>query len=75
MEAIREQAGKYLHTSFNVTTYEHYIKLCEVLALILPHGEKTKAMLVSIIHPYSKIQLWTASSVMETMKPLTRRVW
>ncbi|MEB2782306.1 aspartate aminotransferase family protein [Algoriphagus sp. C2-6-M1] len=45
--AIREQAGKYLHTSFNVVTYEPYIKLCEVMAEILPHGEKTKAMLVS----------------------------
>ena len=45
--AIREQAGKYLHTSFNVVTYEPYIALCEQLAEILPHGEKTKAMLVS----------------------------
>ncbi len=47
VEAIREQAGKYLHTSFNVVTYEPYIKLCEELAVILPHGEKTKVMLVS----------------------------
>lgn len=47
VDAIREQAGKYLHTSFNVVTYEPYIKLCEELAEILPHGEKTKAMLVS----------------------------
>lgn len=47
VEAIREQAGKYLHTSFNVVTYEPYIKLCEELAEILPHGDKTKAMLIS----------------------------
>lgn len=47
VEAIREQAGKFLHTSFNVVTYEPYIKLCEELAEILPHGEKTKAMLIS----------------------------
>jgi len=47
VEAIREQAGKYLHTSFNVVTYEPYIKLCEELAEILPHGEKTKSMLIS----------------------------
>lgn len=47
VEAIREQAGKYLHTSFNVVTYEPYIKLCEELAEILPHGEHTKAMLIS----------------------------
>jgi 4-aminobutyrate aminotransferase/(S)-3-amino-2-methylpropionate transaminase len=45
--AIREQAGKYLHTSFNVVTYEPYIELCEELAEILPHGERTKVMLVS----------------------------
>ena len=45
--AIREQAGKYLHTSFNVVTYEPYIELCEELINILPHGEQTKAMLVS----------------------------
>lgn len=47
VEAIREQAGKYLHTSFNVVTYEPYIQLCEELIAILPHGKKTKAMLVS----------------------------
>ncbi|MFK8036923.1 MAG: aspartate aminotransferase family protein [Crocinitomicaceae bacterium] len=47
VKAIQEQAGKYLHTSFNVVTYEPYIELCETLAEILPHGEKTKAMLVS----------------------------
>ncbi|AVR46800.1 4-aminobutyrate--2-oxoglutarate transaminase [Christiangramia fulva] len=47
VEAIREQAGKYIHTSFNVVTYEPYIQLCEELAEILPHGEKTKAMLIS----------------------------
>lgn len=47
VKAIKEQAEKYLHTSFNVVTYEPYIKLCEELAEILPHGEKTKAMLIS----------------------------
>ncbi len=47
VEAIRVQAGKYLHTSFNVVTYEPYIELCEELAEILPHGEKTKTMLVT----------------------------
>lgn len=45
--AIREQAGKYIHTSFNVVTYEPYIALCEKLAEILPHGEHTKTMLVT----------------------------
>ncbi len=47
VKAIQEQAAKYLHTSFNVVTYEPYIELCEELAEILPHGENTKAMLVS----------------------------
>ncbi|WP_372919717.1 aminotransferase class III-fold pyridoxal phosphate-dependent enzyme, partial [Salegentibacter sp.] len=47
VKAIQEQAEKYLHTSFNVVTYEPYIKLCEELAEILPHGEKTKVMLIS----------------------------
>jgi 4-aminobutyrate aminotransferase/(S)-3-amino-2-methylpropionate transaminase len=47
VKAIKEQAGKYLHTSFNVVTYEPYIELCEDLVDILPHGEKTKVMLVS----------------------------
>ncbi|EAY27120.1 aspartate aminotransferase family protein [Microscilla marina] len=47
VKAIKEQADKYLHTSFNVVTYEPYIKLCEELCKILPHGEETKVMLVS----------------------------
>lgn len=47
VDAIREQAGKYIHTSFNVVTYEPYIQLCEELVEILPHGDNTKAMLIS----------------------------
>ncbi len=47
VRAIQDQAAKYLHTSFNVVTYEPYIELSEVLCDILPHGENTKAMLVS----------------------------
>lgn len=47
VKAICEQAGKYLHTSFNVVTYEPYIQLCEELAEILPHGDHTKVMLIS----------------------------
>jgi 4-aminobutyrate aminotransferase/(S)-3-amino-2-methylpropionate transaminase len=45
--AIQAQAEKFIHTSFNVVTYEPYIELCEKLAEILPHGVKTKSMLVS----------------------------
>lgn len=47
VEAIKAQAEKYLHTSFNVVTYEPYIELCEQLAEILPHGEHTKVLLIS----------------------------
>ncbi|NEV93343.1 aspartate aminotransferase family protein [Psychroflexus sp. YR1-1] len=47
VKAIQEQAENYLHTSFNVVTYEPYIRLCEELADILPHGDKTKVMLIS----------------------------
>lgn len=47
VKAVQEQAAKYLHTSFNVVTYEPYIELCEKLTEILPHGENTKAMLVT----------------------------
>ncbi len=47
VKAIQEQAEKYIHTSFNVVTYEPYIELCEKLVELLPHGEHTKAMLVS----------------------------
>jgi 4-aminobutyrate aminotransferase/(S)-3-amino-2-methylpropionate transaminase len=47
VQAIKDQADKFLHTSFNVVTYEPYVELCEVLCEILPHGDHTKAMLVS----------------------------
>ncbi len=52
VKAIQDQAEKFLHTSFNVVTYEPYIALCEKLAELLPHGEPgttdtTKVMLVS----------------------------
>ncbi|MDH4038340.1 MAG: aspartate aminotransferase family protein [Candidatus Krumholzibacteria bacterium] len=47
VEAIVDQARRFLHTSFNVVTYEPYVALCEKLTEIVPHGEKTKAMLVS----------------------------
>lgn len=47
VEAICEQARKFLHTCFHVTTYEPYLQLCEKLAALLPHGEKTKVMLTN----------------------------
>lgn len=45
--AIREQAGKLLHTCIHVATYEPYVALCEKLTQLFPHGAKTKAMLVN----------------------------
>lgn len=48
VEAIREQAGKLLHTCIHVATYEPYVALCEKLVELFPHGGSgTKAMLVN----------------------------
>lgn len=47
VDAIIEQAQKYIHTSFNVVTYEPYIALCEKLNELFPHGGTAKTMLVS----------------------------
>ncbi len=47
VKAIQNQAEEYIHTSFNVVTYEPYLELCETLIDILPHGPDTKAVLVS----------------------------
>jgi 4-aminobutyrate aminotransferase/(S)-3-amino-2-methylpropionate transaminase len=49
--AIREQAGKLLHTCIHVATYEPYVALCEELVRRFPHddagGRDTRAMLVN----------------------------
>lgn len=47
VEAIRAQAGRMLHASIHVATYEPYVELCEKLVEILPHGSGTRAMLVN----------------------------
>jgi 4-aminobutyrate aminotransferase/(S)-3-amino-2-methylpropionate transaminase len=47
VEAIREQAAKLLHTCIHIATYEPYVALCEKLAALLPHGDRTKVMLVN----------------------------
>jgi 4-aminobutyrate aminotransferase / (S)-3-amino-2-methylpropionate transaminase / 5-aminovalerate transaminase len=47
VEAIREQAGKLIHTCIHVATYEPYVALCEKLVELLPHGASTKAMLAN----------------------------
>lgn len=45
IEAIKAQADKFIHASFNVSVYEQYLDLTEKLCELLPHGEATKAML------------------------------
>lgn len=47
VKAIQEQAAKLIHGSFNVSTYEPYVELCEKLVSLLPHGDKTKVMLTN----------------------------
>ena len=47
VEAIRQQAGELLHTCFHVATYEKYVELAEKLATLLPHGDRTKVLLVN----------------------------
>jgi 4-aminobutyrate aminotransferase / (S)-3-amino-2-methylpropionate transaminase / 5-aminovalerate transaminase len=47
VKAIQEQAAKLIHSCFNVSTYESYIELCEMLASLIPHGERTKVMLTN----------------------------
>jgi 4-aminobutyrate aminotransferase/(S)-3-amino-2-methylpropionate transaminase len=45
VRAVQEQAARLQHTSFHVATYEGYVALCERLVELIPHGERTKAML------------------------------
>jgi 4-aminobutyrate aminotransferase/(S)-3-amino-2-methylpropionate transaminase len=47
VEAIHQQASKLLHTGIHVATYEPYVALCEKLVELLPHGDRTKVMLVN----------------------------
>ncbi len=47
VEAIKNQAEKLLHSSFNLSTYEPYVELSEKLVSLFPHGEKTKVMLTN----------------------------
>ena len=47
IKAIQDQAAKLMHACFHISTYEVYIELCEMLAEILPHADKTKVMLTT----------------------------
>ncbi|MEZ5355036.1 MAG: aspartate aminotransferase family protein [Bryobacteraceae bacterium] len=47
VKAIQDQAAKLLHICMHVATYEPYVALCEKLNSLLPHGGRTKTMLVN----------------------------
>ncbi|NTV89594.1 MAG: aspartate aminotransferase family protein, partial [Clostridiales bacterium] len=47
VEALRDQAGKYIHTCYNVAMYEPYAELCEKLAGMLPGEAPKKVMLAN----------------------------
>ena len=47
VEAIQRQAETLIHCSFNVATYELYLKLAEKLTRLFPHGDETKVMLTN----------------------------
>jgi 4-aminobutyrate aminotransferase/(S)-3-amino-2-methylpropionate transaminase len=43
--AVKNQADKFLHTCFQVTPYEGYVRLAEKLATIAPHSGLVKSVL------------------------------
>jgi 4-aminobutyrate aminotransferase len=47
VEAVTEQAGRYLHQCFSVAMYEPYIEVCRRLCELHPGSFETKAMLVN----------------------------
>ncbi|MBL0921855.1 MAG: aspartate aminotransferase family protein, partial [Phycisphaerales bacterium] len=47
VKAVQEQAGRLTHACIHVATYEVYIALCEKLASMFPHGDRTKVLLVN----------------------------
>ena len=47
LAAATAQLQALQHACFHVATYEPYVALCEKLTSLVPHGERTKAMLVN----------------------------
>src|SRR5215210_5302169 len=45
VEAIREQAGRYLHQCYSITQYEPYLDVCERLCAIHPGSFEKRAAL------------------------------
>lgn len=47
VDAIADQAAQLQHVCIHVVTYEPYVRLCEKLVSLLPHGDRTKAVLLN----------------------------
>ncbi len=47
VEAVKAQADRFLHTSFNVLAYESYVRVCERLNALTPGTFAKKSMLVT----------------------------
>lgn len=47
VEAVADQVARLQHVCIHVVTYEPYIELCEKLAALLPHGDRTKVLLLN----------------------------
>jgi len=47
VQAVKQQADRFLHTCFNIVMYPEYIELCERLVDIVPGAWPKKAMLQS----------------------------
>ncbi|MEK7288112.1 MAG: 4-aminobutyrate--2-oxoglutarate transaminase [Elusimicrobiota bacterium] len=47
VEAIRRQAGEFLHTCFPAIAYENYVRVCQKLCEAVPGNFPKKAMLVN----------------------------
>ncbi len=45
VDAVKSQAEKFIHTCFQVTPYEGYVRLAEKLAKVAPHGGLSKSVL------------------------------
>ncbi len=45
--AIRKAAGALQHVCAHLATYPGYVGVCEALGRLVPHGERTRAMLVN----------------------------
>jgi 4-aminobutyrate aminotransferase/(S)-3-amino-2-methylpropionate transaminase len=47
VQAIKNQADQFIHSSFNVSMYEQYLLAAEKMIEVIPHGEHTKVMFVN----------------------------